>query len=432
MPRPVDVAGLASHLPSLTLYPRATTSAPGLLPQATERPLREQATPMPWSNQSGGNGGGGGPWGQRGGGSGGSGGGGPWGSGSGGGGNRPPDIEDMFRRGQDRLRDILPGGPGGRLGARGLIFLALAAIAIWLLTGFYTVRPNEIGVNMIFGKFVSTAANGLRYNLPYPIGQVEKPLVTQNRTIEIGLRNAETRRPPRPTDSESLMLTGDENIVDIDFTLQWQVNPDKVTDFVFNLQNPEGTVRVVAESAMREVIGRRNIQTILTVDRAAIESEVQRLTQDILNHYGAGIEVLRVNLQRVDPPQQVIDAFRDVQAARQDQDRVRNEAETYASRVVPEARGEATKIVQAAEADKERSVTEAKGAASRFDQVFAEYRKAPDVIRQRMFIETMERVLKGADKIILDPTGAGGVLPYLPLNELGRRAPAAPGAGAVR
>jgi membrane protease subunit HflK len=390
---------------------------------------------MPWSNQSGGsgNGGAGGPWGQRGGGSGGSGGGGgPWGSGSGGGGgNRPPDLEDMFRRGQDRLKDIFPPGGGGQIGGRGIALIAFGAIVIWLLTGFYTVRPNEIGLNMIFGKYSSSSANGLRWNWPYPIGQVEKPLVTQNRTIEIGARNVEARRPTRPTDSESLMLTGDENIVDIDFTLQWQVDPDKVTNFVFHLQNPEGTVRVVAESAMREVIGRRNIQTILTVDRAAIEGEVQKLTQEILNHYGAGIEVLRVNLQRVDPPLQVIDAFRDVQAARQDQDRVRNEAETYASRVVPEARGEATRIIQGAEAYKERSIAEAKGAASRFDQVYAEYRKAPDVIRQRMFIETMEKVLGGVDKTILEAGTQNGIVPYLPLNELGRRPaapPAAPGA----
>ena len=338
----------------------------------------------------------------------------------------------MFRKGQDRLRDIFPGGSGGQLGGRSLVLLALGAALIWLLTGFYTVRPNEIGVNMIFGKYSSSAANGLRWNWPYPIGSVEKPLVTQNRTLEIGMRNVDTRRPPRPTDVESLMLTGDENIVDIDFTLQWQVNPDKVTDFVFNLQNPEGTVRVVAESAMREVIGRRNIQTILTVDRAAIEGEVLKLTGDILGHYGAGIEVLRVNLQRVDPPLQVIDAFRDVQAARQDQDRARNEAETYASRVVPEARGEAQKIIQAAEADKERSIAEAKGAASRFDQVVAEYRKAPDVIKQRIFIDTMEKVLKGTDKTILDQSGsASGIVPYLPLNELGRRPAAAAATPAV-
>ncbi|WP_375457683.1 FtsH protease activity modulator HflK [uncultured Enterovirga sp.] len=386
---------------------------------------------MPWSNQTGGGGsggnGGGGPWGQRG-----PGGGGPWGPGpSGGGGNKPPDLEDIIRRGQDRLRGLIPGGGGaGQLGGRGIALLALAAVAIWLATGFYTVRPNEIGLNLIFGRYVSSSANGLRYNFPYPIGSVEKPLVTQNRTIEIGLRSVEPgRRAPRPTDSESLMLTGDENIVDIDFTLQWQVDPNKVTDFVFNLQNPEGTVRVVAESGMREVIGRRNIQSILTTDRAAIEAEVQQLTQETLNTYGAGIEILRVNLQRVDPPQQVIDAFRDVQAARQDQDRVRNEAETYSSRVLPEARGEAIRITQGAEAYKDRSIAEAKGAASRFSQVYEEYRKAPEVTRERMFLETMERVLGGTDKILLDQPG--GAVPYLPLGELGRR-PAAPATGAAR
>ena len=376
---------------------------------------------MPWSNQSGGGGnnGGGGPWGHRG-----PGGGGPWGSGPGGGGNRPPDLEDIIRKGQDRLRGILPGS-GGSIGGAGLALIALVAVVIWLATGIYTVRPNEIGLNLIFGRYVSSSANGLSYNLPYPIGAVEKPLVTQNRTVDIGFRASDSgRRAPRPTDNESLMLTGDENIVDIDFTLQWQVNPDKVKDFVFNLQNPEGSVRYVAESAMREVIGRRNIQQILTTDRAAIETEVQQLTQATLNAYESGIEILRVNLQRVDPPSQVIDAFRDVQAARQDQDRVRNEAETYASRIVPEARGESTRIIQGAEGYRERSIAEASGAASRFNQVYVEYSKAPDIIRQRMFLETMERVMGGTDKIILDGSNA---VPYLPLNELARR-PATPGA----
>ncbi len=413
---------------------------PGLPSQATKWPLWGTGDRMPWSNQSGGGGGGsggsggGGPWGQRG-----PGGNGPWGGGSGGGGgNKPPDLEDIIRRGQDRLRGLFPGGGGGQIGGRGIGLLALAAFAIWLATGFYTVRPSEIGINMIFGRYVSSSANGLRYNFPYPIGTVEKPLVTQNRTIEIGVRSAEAaRRGPRVADTESLMLTGDENIVDIDFTLQWQVSPDKVTDFVFNLQNPEGTVRVVAESAMREIVGRRNIQAILTTDRAAIETEVQQLTQDTLNHYGAGIEILRVNLQRVDPPLQVIDAFRDVQAARQDQDRVRNEAETYASRVVPEARGEATRIIQGAEAYRERSIAEAQGAASRFDQVYAEYKKAPAVIRERMFLETMERVLGGMDKILLDQGGqngaaGSGIVPYLPLNEIGRRPAASAPSGAAR
>ncbi|MBV9077527.1 MAG: protease modulator HflK, partial [Methylobacteriaceae bacterium] len=248
---------------------------------------------MPWSNQSGG---GNGPWGQRGGS------GGPWGSGpSGGGGNKPPDLEDLLRRGQDRLRGIIPGGggSGAAMGGRGIALLALAALVVWLLTGIYTVRPEEVGVNLRFGKFVGLSREGLSYNLPYPIGTYLKPNVTALRTIEIGTRVETGRRAPRGSGEESLMLTGDENIVDIDFTLQWQVDPAKVTDFVYNLANPDGSVRAVAESAMREVIGRRNIQTILTVDRAAIEAEVKQISQETLNHYGAGVEILRVNLQKV-------------------------------------------------------------------------------------------------------------------------------------
>jgi len=375
---------------------------------------------MPWSNQSGGSGGGGGggPWGQRGGP------GGPWGGGPGNsGGSRPPDLEDLLRRSQDRLKTFIPGGGGGSLGGRSLIALVLGAILLWLATGIYTVRPDEVGINMIFGRYVGQTKEGLNYNLPYPIGSVEKPKVTTRRTIEIGMRaSGETRRGQvRAGGDESMMLTGDENIVDIDFSVQWQVDPARVRDYVFNLQNPDGTVRLVAESAMREVIGRRNIQTILTVDRAAIEAEVKQLMQDTLNHYGAGTEVILVQLLKVDPPLQVIDAFRDVQAARQDQDRVRNEAETYASRVVPEARGEATRITQGAEAYRDRLIAEARGASSRFTQVYDEYRKAPDVTRERMFLETMERVLGGADKILLDQNGGAGVVPYLPLSELQRR-----------
>lgn len=378
---------------------------------------------MPWSNQSGGGGGnGGGPWGQRGGpGS-------PWGTGPSGSG-KPPSLEDILKRGQDRLRGIVP-GRGGPIGGRGVALIVVAALVVWAMTGIYTVKPDEVGVNLLFGRFIGLSKEGLSYNLPYPIGSYSKPNVTALRTIEIGSRSSEAGRRVTQragTNDESLMLTGDENIVDIDFTLQWQVDPAKVTDFVFNLQNPDGTVRVAAESAMREVIGRRNIQTILTVDRAAIEAEVKQVTQDVLNHYGAGTEILRVNLQKVDPPTQVIDAFRDVQAARQDQDRVRNEAETYASRVVPEARGEATKITQGAEAYRERSVSEANGQASRFDQVYDQYRKAPDVIRERIFLETMERVLGGADKVIVGAGAGNGVVPYLPLPELGRR----PGGSAV-
>jgi membrane protease subunit HflK len=379
---------------------------------------------MPWSNQSGG---GGGPWGQRGNS------GGPWGAGPGGGGGKPPDLEEILRRSQDRIRTFIPGGGG--MGSRGLVAVVLGAILLWLATGIYTVRPDEVGINLIFGRYVGQTKEGLNYNLPYPIGSVEKPKVTTRRTIEIGMRVADgaRRQGQRAPGDESMMLTADENIVDIDFSVQWQVDPAKVRDYVFNLQNPDGTIRVVAESAMREVIGRRNIQTILTVDRAAIEAEVKQLMQDTLNHYGAGGEVILVQLLKVDPPLQVIDAFRDVQAARQDQDRVRNEAETYASRVVPEARGEAIKIVQGSEAYRERIVAEAQGASSRFRQVYEEYRKAPGVTRERMFLETMERVLGGADKILLDQKGTGqGVVPYLPLSELRPRTQTAPGQGGQR
>src|SRR5215218_2056479 len=214
---------------------------------------------MPWSNQSGG----GGPWGQRGGSGGGKS---PWGSGGPQGNGTPPDLEDILRRSQDRLKDFIP---GGSMGGRGLIILVLGVIAVWLLTGFYTVRPNEVGINMIFGRYTGTTGEGLRYNLPYPIGRVQKPDVTRQQRIEVGYRsspNGQTRA--RDILEESLILTGDENIVDLDFDVVWQINPARAQDYIFNLQNPEGTIKSVAESAMREVIGRRQIQAVLTTEQA--------------------------------------------------------------------------------------------------------------------------------------------------------------------
>ena len=376
---------------------------------------------MPWSNQSGG----GGPWGQKRPG-------GPWGggppggNGGGGGGGTPPDLEDLLRRSQDRLRQVMP---GGSMGGRGVAAIALLAVALWGLTGFYTVRPDEVGLNLVFGRYAGTTQPGLNYNFPYPIGSVVKPRVTVVNTTEVGYRGSDggnRRSVNRDVIEESLMLTGDENIVDIDFAVQWQINPARAADYVFNIQEPQASVKAVAEGAMREVVGRRNIQAILTTDRGAIEAEVRKLMQDVLNSYRSGVEIRLVQLQKVDPPQQVIDAFRDVQAARQDQDRARNEAETYASKVVPEARGEAARIVQEAEAYRERIVAEANGQSSRFRQVYEEYRKAPELTRERMYLETMERVLGGADKIIIDQKGSGGaggqgVVPYLPLTELQRR-----------
>ncbi|MFZ2139272.1 MAG: FtsH protease activity modulator HflK [Xanthobacteraceae bacterium] len=366
---------------------------------------------MPWSNQ------GGGPWGTGGGGGGGKG---PWGSGPQPSGSTPPDFEEFLRRSQEKLRSVLP---GGNLGGKGLGLIVLAAIAIWGLSGFFRVDPDEKGVVLRFGKYVRNAEPGLNYHLPYPIESVLTPKVTRVNRIDIGMRLVEDLRrgtTMRDVPEESLMLTGDENIVDVDFSVFWLVKPDGAGDYLFNIQQPEGTVKAVAESAMREIVGRSTLQPILTT-RQPVETAVQELMQSTLNKYGAGITITQVQLQKVDPPSQVIDSFRDVQAARADLERAQNEAQTYANKVVPEARGKAAQITQGAEAYREQTVAEAKGATSRFLKVYDEYKKAPDVTRQRMYLETMERLFGGTDKIIMDSGASGGVVPYLPLDQLMRR-----------
>lgn len=366
---------------------------------------------MPWSNQGGG---GGGPWG--------SGGKGPWGSGPQSSGPKPPDLEEILRRGQDKLRSVLP---GGNLGGKGFALLGLAAIALWGFSGFFRVEPDELGVVLRFGQEVREVQPGLNYHLPYPVETVLTPKALRVNKIDIGMRIVDDIRRGIPTardvPEESLMLTGDENIVDVDFSVLWKVKPTGVGEYLFNIQNPEGTVKAVAESAMREVIGRSEIQPILTGARQTIETAVQDLMQKTLDNYGAGIFVQQVQLQKVDPPTQVIDSFRDVQAARADLERAVNESQTYANRVLPEARGRVAQITQAAEAYKSQTVAEATGQTSRFLKIYEQYKKAPAVTRERMYLETMERVLGGTDKIILD-SGAGGqgVVPYLPLNELSR------------
>jgi membrane protease subunit HflK len=368
---------------------------------------------MPWSNQTGG------PWGQRG-----SGGGGPWGSGpqggGGGGGGTPPDLEEILRRSQDRLKNMVPGG--GSMGGKGIALILIGVVVVWLLTGFYTVRPNEVGLNLIFGRYIGQTAPGLNYNIPYPIGNVIKPDVTQVNRTEVGYRSGVQGRAATDVLAESLMLTGDENIVDIDFDVQWQIDPARAEDYVFNIQNPEGSIKAVAESSMREVIGRRDIQAILTIEQGEISLEVQNLIQETLDLYRAGVIVRVVQLQAAVPPAQVREAFFDVNAAQQDLVRLQNEAETYASRVVPEARGEAAQIIQQGEAYRERAVNDAEGQASRFIQIYDEYAKAPAVTRERLFLETMERVYAGSDKVVIDQNGNGqGVIPYLPLTEIQRR-----------
>jgi modulator of FtsH protease HflK len=364
---------------------------------------------MPWSNQPGG------PWG--------SGSRGPWGSGPQSQGPKPPDLEEFLRRSQDKLRGLLP----GNLGGRGIALIALAAVALWGFSGFFRVEPDELGVVLRFGQFVREVQPGLNYHLPYPIESALTPQALRVNQIDIGF---DKRRGSvmRDVPEESLMLTGDENIVDVQFSVFWLVKPSQVGEYLFNVQNPESTVKAVAESAMRAVIGHQNIQAILTGARQGIETAVQVLMQKTLDDYGAGVLVQQVQLQKVDPPTQVIDAFRDVQAARSDLERAQNEAQTYANRVVPEARGRAAKIIQDAEAYREQTVAEAKGQTSRFTQVYEQYKKAPDVTRERMYLETMERLLGGTDKTIIDtgPQSGPGVVPYLPLGDLARRAAPAP------
>ncbi len=349
----------------------------------------------------------------------------PWGGGpsggGGGGGREPPDLEEILRRSQERLRRVLPGNGGGagfnRFGGVGIAFLALLAAAGWMLTGFYTVRPNEVGIERVFGRFLSITVPGLNWNWPYPVGRVDKPTIGVQ-TIEIGLRTEGSRRGGiRDVREESLMLTGDENIVDVDFSVLWLVDARRPQDFVFNLKSPEATVKAVAESAMREVIGKRDIQPVLTGARLEIERAVQELMQKTLNAYGAGIIVQQVQMMKVDPPQEVIDSFRDVQAARSDQERMQNEAQTYANRVIPEARGEASRITQRSEAERERMIADARGEAARFTSVLNEYEKAPEVTRRRLYLETIERVYTGMGKIILDQS-KGGALPLLQLGDL--------------
>src|SRR6187397_24695 len=370
---------------------------------------------MPWSNQ------GGGPWG-----SGGSKG--PWGSGPQSSGPTPPDLEELLRRSQDKLKGILP---GGNLGGRGVLLIVLAALLVWGFSGFFKVEPDELGAVLRFGKYTRDAQPGLNYHLPYPIETVLTPKVTRVNRIDIGMRLIEdprrTSQQIRDIPEESLMLTGDENIVDVDVSVFWQVKVGGAKDYLFNIQNPEGTVKAVAESAMREVVGRSDIQPILTGARQSIETSVHELMQKVLDTYQAGVQVTQVQMQKVDPPAQVIESFREVQAARADLVRLQNEAETYANQKVPEAKGQASKILQDAEAYKSQTVAEATGQASRFGKVYEEYKKAPQVTRQRIYLETMERVFGGTDKIILDSGSStqggnnSGVVPILPLNEMVRR-----------
>ncbi|MEI4472599.1 FtsH protease activity modulator HflK [Frigidibacter sp. MR17.24] len=374
--------------------------------------------------------------------------GGPWGGG-GGGGNRNdddkgrggkqrpegqlPEIEEIMRKGQEQLR-VLMGGrgprgpqpPNGNGGGprmttppigRGTIGIGiLAAVGLWAFASFYTVRPEEQSVELFLGKFSSLGEPGLNF-APWPFVTAEVIPVTPERTVDVGMARAANGSSTQAADA-GLMLTGDENIVDIDFQVVWNVNDAQ--NFLFNLRDPEQTVRAVSESAMREIIAQSELAPILNRDRGVIADRLEELVQSTLDSYSSGLHIVRVNFDRADPPSEVIDAFREVQAAEQQRTRLQNEADGYSNRVLGQARGDAAEIVEAAEGYRAQVVNQAEGEASRFSAIREQYELAPEVTRRRLYLETMQEVLGRVDKVLIDPgaVGAQGVVPFLPLNEL--------------
>lgn len=337
-----------------------------------------------------------------------------------------PEIDELVKKGQEQLRVLMGGRGGGGIGGglgggggsgpfltKGTVGIAaLAGVIVWGMASFYTVRPEEQSVELFLGEFSAIGQPGLNF-APWPVVTAEVIAVTTERTEEIGVG--------RQGSDAGLMLTGDENIVDIDFQVQWNINDPSA--YLFNLRDPEQTIRAVSESAMREIIAQSDLAPILNRDRGVIGDRLQDLIQLTLDSYDSGVNVIRVNFDKADPPVEVIDAFRDVQAAEQERDRLQNVADAYANRVLAEARGQSAQLLEEAEGYRAQQVNQAEGEASRFSAVLEEYSKAPDVTRKRLYLETMERVLGQMDKIILDESAGGGgqgIVPYLPLNELRR------------
>ena len=351
----------------------------------------------------------------------------PWGTPPGGGngsgrGPVPPNIDEIIRNIQEKIKRFLPSGSTG--GNKPLLFGLIIIAIIWALSGLYRVLPDEQGIVLRFGKFVSTTQPGLNYHFPYPIETVLTPKVTKVNRIDIGFRSGSdtgfSSAGVADVPEESLMLTGDENIVNIDFSVFWVIKD--AGKFLFKIQDPAATVKATAETAMREVIAKSKLQSILTEGRSKIEIETQEIAQSLLDEYESGIEITQVQTQKADPPDQVIDAFRDVQAARADMERAKNEAQAYQNDVIPRARGEAAKILQQAEAYKKQVVAKAEGEASRFLAIYKEYSNAKRVTKERMYLETMEKVLAAVDKVIIEKNASTGVVPYLALPEIKKKA----------
>jgi len=349
--------------------------------------------------------------------------------GGGGRGGRPDDPIEELKRLWGQFTAGRGPGAGGGSGPSGINPWLIVAIALplWLLSGIFIIAPDERGLVLRFGRVVREADPGPGYHLPWPIEEVLKPSVTQIRKEEFGFRTVSMGPPARYSDedSEALMVTGDENIVKLQFIVQYRIKQDATgaSDFLFNVRDPEKTVRDAAESAMREIIGRNDIDDALTEGKERIQNDAQVLLQSVLDRYRAGIEVATVKLQDVDPPDQVADAFKDVISAQQDRERLINEARGYANDVVPKARGQAAQLLNEADAYSQSKVIEAEGAASRFNALHDEYAKAPDVTRTRLWLETMEDVLGRSSLLLLDESVGKQVVPYLPLDQMLQRAP---------
>ena len=351
---------------------------------------------------------------------------GPWGGGGGNGPGGLPDLDEMIARLQNSARRFVPGGgPSRQSNGRLIALVFLVGVVVWLISGFYRVQPDQQGVVMRFGAYQRTTLPGLNYHLPWPIETALTPAVTRVIRTEVGIssgtetdsvfRASRTTRdgPSREVPEEALMLTGDENIIDIQFSVFWRIRDAGA--FLFNARNPEQTVKSVSESLMREVIGRTPIQPALTEARARIEQSVMTGAQAVLDRYGVGVEVTQVQLQKVDPPEAVIESFRDVQRANTDAERARNEAESYRNDIIPRARGEAARVTAEADGARQASIASATGQAQRFLSVYEAYSQSKDVTARRMYIETMQDILTKTPSIIVDDK-LQGIVPYLPLD----------------
>ncbi|MEM8770578.1 MAG: FtsH protease activity modulator HflK [Pseudomonadota bacterium] len=395
---------------------------------------------MPWQDNSGNRG----PWGQP-----------PKGNNGGNqnnggrGGNDTPDLEDLLEASRQRLKRAFPrggrGGGNGGFGGRGgggfqlngtiIGLIAAGILALWLFSGIYQVNPGERALVTTFGKFTDIKAQGLKWHVPFPVQSVEIVLVDRTRTTEVGFRGKAQRGAE--AFSESLMLTGDKNIADVTFSVDWDIDttPQPEGDlpgpakFVFNIERPDNLVRAVAEASMREVVGGNPLEPLLTSGRAGVSEQTQNLMQEALDAYDSGIRIIRVNYQKADAPPQVREAFLDVFNAGSEAERKVNDAQRYYNENIPRARGEAQQVLEGAAAYASRVTADARGQAERFNQVYDEYRQAPQVTRQRMYLETVESVLADMNKIVIEDDAGKGVVPYLPLNELNRSNSGAPRSG---